>query len=190
MLALLAASLPAFAQGDWGVVLNGRALHLDAAQDWNEDNWGLGFEKEFNPNARWVKVAVGNGFRDSLGEPSYMAGGGMKRRFRLPNVYDGFYVDVGLIGFLMTREDVNNNQPFPGVLPAITFGMRHVALNVTYMPDAVVDRVTNAHLVDPDMKGVVFLQLKLDARLFGMGARRLARLARGDDEPIFASSDR
>src|SRR5690606_23827333 len=131
MFALLVSATPALAQGDWGVVLNGRALHLDAARQWNEDNWGIGFEKEFNPSARWVKAAVGDGFRDSLDEPSYRAGGGMKRRFRVPAVNDSFYVDVGLIGFLMTRQDVNNNQPFPGVLPALTFGTRHVALNVT-----------------------------------------------------------
>jgi len=187
--ALLMAAVPsAFAQGDWGVVLNGRAVHMNAAREWNEENWGLGFEKEFDSSARWVKVALGNGFKDSLGEPSYMAGGGIKRRFRMPALDNQFYFDVGVIGFLMTRSDVNDNQPFPGLLPAVTFGARHVALNVTYLPDSVVDRVTRAHLTDPDMRGVLFLQLKLDARLFGIGARRLARLGRSGDEPVLASS--
>src|SRR5690554_858630 len=168
MIAVLAAVLaaPARADGDWSLVLNGRSVHIDAARDWNERNWGLGFEKEFDSDARWVKVALGNGFKDSVGEPSYMAGGGMKRRFRLPYLDGRWHVDLGVIGFLMTREDVNHGQPFPGVLPALSIGTRSVALNVTYLPDPVVDRITRAHLKDPAMDGVVFLQLKLDARLF------------------------
>jgi hypothetical protein len=157
------------AQGNWDVVVNGHAIHVNAAKEWNESNWGLGLEREFNPTGRWVKVALANGFKDSVGEPSYMAGGGLKRRFHLFS--DDVYFDVGMVGFLMTRHDVNHNQPFPGALPAVTFGTKRVALNVTYMPDSVVDSVTKANLKDPDMKGVFFLQLKLDARLFGPRAR-------------------
>jgi len=160
----------AHAQADWDVVLNGRAVHMNAEQEWNEDNWGLGFEREFNTSGRWVKVALANGFKDSLGEPSYMAGGGIKRRFRM--FADELYFDVGVVGFLMTREDVGGNRPFPGALPAFTFGSKRVAVNVTYMPDKVVDRVTNAHLTDPAMAGVFFIQLKLDASLFGFGDGR------------------
>jgi len=33
----------------------------------------------------------------------------------------------------------------------------------------VVDRVTNSKTYDPTMQGVFFLQLKLDASLFGLG---------------------
>jgi len=157
------------AQPDWDVVINGHAVHVNAARDWNEENWGVGVEREFNASGRWVKVALANGFKDSLGEPSYMAGGGLKRRFRLFS--DNLYVDVGVIGFLMTRQDVNHNQPFPGALPALTFGSKRVAVNVTYMPDSIVDQVTNAQLIDPDMGGVFFLQLKLDATLFGFRGR-------------------
>jgi Antimicrobial peptide resistance and lipid A acylation protein PagP len=158
-----------FAQADWDIVLNGRAVHLNAEREWNEENWGLGFEREITNSSPWVKVALANGFKDSVGEPSYMAGGGIKRRFRMFS--DNLYLDVGVIGFLMTRKDVNRNQPFPGALPALTFGSRRVAINVTYLPDAVVDRVTNANLTDPDMAGVLFLQLKLDASLFGFRSR-------------------
>jgi hypothetical protein len=165
----------AHAQGNWDVVLNGRAIHVNAAKQWNEDNWGLGVEREFNPTSRWVKVALANGFKDSCGEPSYMAGGGLKRRFRLFS--DDLYFDVGMIAFLMTREDVHHNQPFPGALPALTIGTKRVALNLTYMPNSVVDRVTNANLKDPDMKGVYFLQLKFDASLFRVRARRAHWLA-------------
>ena len=43
-------------------MLNGRAVHLNASRDWNEDNVGLGFEREFDANGRWVKVAMGTVF--------------------------------------------------------------------------------------------------------------------------------
>jgi hypothetical protein len=69
----------------------------------------------------------------------------------------------------MTREQVNGNRPFPGVLPAATIGFKRVALNLTYMPEVVADRVTNSKTYDPSMEGVFFLQLKLDASLFGAG---------------------
>ena len=88
---------PAYAQSNWDVVLNGRAVHINSSHDWNDDNWGLGVEREFNADGRWVKVALANGFRDSADEPSYMAGGGLKRRFRLFD--DRFYVDLGMMAF-------------------------------------------------------------------------------------------
>src|SRR5687768_9933665 len=100
---LLAAPLdPSHAEDAWDIVVNGRSFHIDAAEEWNEDNWGLGIEREFDASSRWVKVALVNGLKDSFGEPSYFAGGGVKRRFR---VGSDLYVDVGVIGFLMTRED-------------------------------------------------------------------------------------
>jgi hypothetical protein len=164
------------ADGSWDVVFNGRAVHMNAAKDWNEDNWGLGIEREFvSRTSPWVKLALANGFQDSMGDPSYMAGGGIKRRFR-PGAND-FYVDVGGIAFLMTREKVNGNRPFPGVLPAATFGFRRVALNVTYLPESIADRVTNSRTFDPSMHGVFFLQLKLDASLFGFGHQSRSYLA-------------
>ena len=82
----------------------------------------------------------------------------------------------------MTRQDVDHNRPFPGALPAVTFGSKRVAVNVTYMPEVVVDRVTNAKLRDPDMDGVFFIQLKLDASLFGFGGGRRQMLAAADQK--------
>jgi hypothetical protein len=181
-LAVFAAAMPQalLAQGDWDVVFNGRSIHMNADRQWNEDNWGLGVEHEFNSSSRWVKVALANGFKDSTGNPSYMAGGGLKRRFRMFS--DDLYFDVGVVGFLMTREGVNHSKAFPGALPAVTFGSKRVAVNVTYMPDKIVDRVTNADLTDPNMRGVFFIQLKLDASLFGFRSRSRQWLADGAAE--------
>ncbi len=162
---------PSHAQtGDWDVVLNGRAVHANAKKHWNEENWGIGVEHEFKSSGPWVKVALANAFKDSLDEPSYMAGGGIKRRFRMFS--DDLYFDMGVVGFVMTRQDVDHNRPFPGALPVVTFGSKRVAVNVTYMPERVVDDVTHANLRDPSMNGVFFIQLKLDASLFGFGGRR------------------
>jgi len=164
--------------GSWAVVINGRAVHMNATHDWNEDNWGIGIEREFASRGPWIRTALANGFSDSMGNPSYMAGGGLKRRFRLGRS-DDFYVDLGGIAFVMTRENVNGDRPFPGLLPAATFGFKHVALNMTYLPEAVADRVTHSRRYDPTMHGVFFMQLKLDARLFGLGRR---------SGPLFAQS--
>jgi hypothetical protein len=170
--ALVSFSYGADAQSNasWDIVLNGRAVHMNATHEWNEDNWGIGIEREFAATGPWVRVALANGFSDSMGNPSYMAGGGIKRRFRMGRSED-FYVDLGGIAFLMTREHVNGDRPFPGVLPAATFGFKRVALNMTYLPEAIADRVTHSRTYDPTMHGVFFLQLKLDASLFGLGNR-------------------
>ena len=165
LLVSVATAANAQGQDDWRVILNGRAVHVNAAREWNEHNWGIGVEREFDSGERWVKVALANGFKDSTGNPSFMAGGSVKRRFRLPSVSDSFYVDVGLVAFIMEREDVNNRRPFPGVLPALTFGTRNIALNATYMSDTAVERASGIQIKDPTMTGVLFLQLKLNPRL-------------------------
>ena len=169
LLASFSHSAAAQSDSAWDIVLNGRAVHLNAARDWNEDNWGLGLEREFASTGPWIKVALVNAFSDSMDNPSYMAGGGLKRRFRVGS--GDFYVDVGGVAFLMTRQNVNRNEPFPGLLPAATFGFKRVALNLTYMPESVADRVTSSKRHDPTMNGVFFLQLKLDASLLGLGRR-------------------
>lgn len=157
---------------DWSVIVNGKAIHVNSSRDWNERNWGLGLEREFDTQSRWVKVALVNGFKDSQDAMSYMAGGGLKRRFRLDSLADHLYFDVGVVGFLMTREDVNDNKPFPGLLPAMTIGTRRVALNITYLSQGMMDSATNVTRVDPTVSGLLFLQLKLDPSLLGFGPKR------------------
>jgi hypothetical protein len=164
---------------DWGIVLNGKSFHVDAEHDWNENNWGLGFELEFQPEARWVKVAVGGGFVDSQDSMSYMAGAGLKRRFRVPRVGREFYVDVGAIGFLMTRQDVDNNRPFPGILPTLTVGSRHVAVNLAYLPGSAAHEVAGVRNLDPSIDAIYFMQIRLSPRLFAPVNSRL-RMAFAD----------
>lgn len=166
---------------DWSVVVNGKAFHVDATRDWNESNWGLGFEREFDPNQRWVKLALGNGFRDSQNAMSYMAGGGIKRRFRLRALSDQIYVDVGVIAFMMSRQDVDHNHPFPGILPALSVGSRRFAINLTYVPGHWANETANVKHYDPTLEGIVFLQLKLGADMFLPTSHRHRLLAHAGD---------
>lgn len=157
------------AAGQWDVVVNGKSYHVDGDRQWNESNWGLGFEHEFNPEARWVKLALGSGFRDSEDEMSFMAGGGIKRRFRLPVGERRVHVDLGAIGFMMTRHDIDDNEPFPGVLPAFSVGTRQFAVNLTYLPGQFAEQFANARTADPNLDGILFMQFKFNSRLFGLG---------------------
>lgn len=155
--------------GQWDVVVNGKSFHVDGDREWNESNWGLGFEHEFNPESRWVKLALGSGYLDSENEMSYMGGGGLKRRFRMPVGERRVHVDLGAIGFVMTRQDVDDNEPFPGILPVLSVGTRQFAVNLTYLPGQVAENVANARTADPNLDGIVFLQFKFNSRLFGFG---------------------
>jgi Antimicrobial peptide resistance and lipid A acylation protein PagP len=159
------ASLPVRA-GDWDVVLSGRSVHLNAERNWNESNWGLGVEREFDAHERWVKVAGGDVFEDSRYKTSYMAGAGIKRRIWFGA--ERFYTDFGVVGFLMTRDDVKNGHVFPGALPTFSVGTRRFAMNVTYMPAGIVP-----HPADPALRGVLFFQFKLDTELLGFGQQRI-----------------
>ena len=158
--------------GQWDIVLNGRSIHVDADKNWNESNWGLGVEHEFNPEARWVKLALGNGFRDSDDKMSYMGGGGIKRRFRLPLGQRRVHVDLGAIGFVMMRQDVNDNEAFPGILPAFSIGTRQFAVNMTYLPGQFAERFAGARTADPNLDGILFMQFKINARIFGLGGKQ------------------
>lgn len=169
--ALIGICLPASAQ-DWGLIVNGKSIHVNSSKDWNERNWGLGLEREFDAQSRWVKLALVNGFKDSQNQMSYMAGGGLKRRFRLRALSDDLFVDLGVVGFMMTRDDVGGGRPFPGLLPALTFGTERASLNLTYLSESMMDSATNVTRVDPTVSGLVFVQLKLSPSLLGFGGGR------------------
>lgn len=162
---LLAVLAPVAMAGEFSAVLNGRSMHIGAAQDWNENNLGLGVEYQFASESRWKTILMANGFRDSTKNMSYMAGAGLHRTlFDTPRLGD-FYVDVGINAFVMTREDVNNNRPFPGVLPSLTIGNRYAGINLTYLPVQAVERLIDTRMVDESISGIVFVQLKVSLDL-------------------------
>jgi hypothetical protein len=158
---LLALTASVAHAGSINAVLNGKSYHFDSSYDWNENNTGLGVEYEFRQKSAWKKIAMANGFRDSADGMSYMAGFGLHRRLYETDKLAGFYVYAGVNAFLMTREDVNDNNPFPGVLPSLSVGNSKVGFNLTYLPRKAVEETTNSHVVDPTLSGILFLQFKV-----------------------------
>ena len=160
---LLLPTLPgatAFA-GDLRLVINGRSHHFNSTYDWNENNYGLGLEYQFETTSPWKKIVMANGFRDSTDRMSYMGGAGLHKRLLETHRFSGFYIDAGINVFIMTREDVNENQPFPGVLPSVSFGNRYVGFNLTYLPLQAVQKMVNADFVNPNISDVLFVQFKI-----------------------------
>ena len=135
------------------MLVNGKAVHLDNPGDdvYNDGNWGLGVQYDFDLTPRnWVAFINASGFKDSNGNPSYYAGGGTAKRFFFGKDEGSLHLDAGVVAFLMTREDYNNGNPFPAVLPMFSFGTNRIALNVTYAPE-----------VGPIDVAVLFFQLKI-----------------------------
>ncbi|MBT8102913.1 MAG: hypothetical protein KJO95_08075 [Gammaproteobacteria bacterium] len=148
--------------GNFSAVLNGRSIHVGATDEWNEDNVGLGLEYEFASESRWKRQVMVNGFRDSNDDMSYMAGAGLHRTLFATDRLNGFYVDAGVNAFLMTRTDVNDNRPFPGAVPSLSVGNRHMGFNLTYLPVKAVERLLDVQMMDDTVSGLFFLQFKVD----------------------------
>jgi len=139
--------------GEMHLLVNGKAIHIDppAGTNYNEKNWGVGVQYDFEPtDPEVVTFLNASGFVDSLKNPSYYVGGGMMRRYTPGILSDDFHVDLGGIAFLMTREGFRHGHLFPGVLPAASIGTDAVALNISFIPK-----------VDPKMTALWFLQLKV-----------------------------
>lgn len=157
----LAAPFTVAIAGEFSAVLNGKSLHLGAEEDWNEENYGLGVEYEFSSKSRWKPRLMANGFRDSNEQMSYMAGGGLHRTLYSTERFKGLYIDAGVNAFLMTRKDINDNRPFPGILPSVTIGNDYLGMNVTYLPKKAVEEIYDNQMTDPSLSGIIFLQFKL-----------------------------
>lgn len=160
LIVLLCVSSGTAAAGQLDFVVNGRSYHVNSDYDWNENNLGLGLEYQFDSSSPWLWSLHGNAFVDSGDNMSYMAGGGLKRRLFQSTSPAGYYFDAGLVAFVMSRADFNDYLPFPGILPTVSFGMKNLGFNVSYVPQFVVRDIANAKTLDPHVRGVLFLQLK------------------------------
>jgi hypothetical protein len=128
------------------LVLNGKAFHQQK-RSFNEENWGLGFEYDFVEEEKWIPFVTGSFFKDSFSNTSTYFGGGSKRRFNLEADKQGWHIDVGVVAFLMTRKDTQNNKPFFGALPFVSLGTEKFAINATYIPS-----------VSPKYVSLIFIQ--------------------------------
>lgn len=122
-----------FADQLYGII-NGKAYHFDRARNYNEKNWGYGFEYNFERHGRWIPLLTGSSFKDSKNHTSNYLGGGAKKRFMLGSGDTGLHIDLGIVAFVMTRKDYRGNRPFLGALPFISVGNEYVAVNATYIP--------------------------------------------------------
>jgi len=137
----------------FSLILNGKSFHKEQPKKikYNEKNWGLGIQYDYALyNNRWVPYLTTSAFKDSFKRNSFYAGGGMMRRFSLAKLHEGLLFDAGLVGFIMTRKDLNNRKPFLGVLPAFSIGTEKIAINISYIPK-----------VAPKLVPLWFVQLKL-----------------------------
>ncbi len=143
--------------GGWNeryrVVINGTAIHLtnSAKRDqFNESNWGLGFEYEWKPEkqAYFQRPMVTGGFlEDSVNDTQWYIGVGAKRRL----VENGaFHIDIGANAGISARKDYHDRRPFPYLLPFVSMGTESFDINITYIPK-----------VDPKMVPLLFFQLSI-----------------------------
>lgn len=133
-LSLVLMLIAGYAQADeLQLILNGKAYHM-TNRNYNEKNYGLGLEYDFTPKNHWVTFINGSFFKDSFRDTSRYIGIGKRRRFLLQGDPEGWHFDAGYIVFLMTRRDMYNNRPFPGILPAFSLGKQWFAINATYIP--------------------------------------------------------
>ena len=167
-LTALLATPCAIADGTFQFVLNGKSYHVNSTNDWNENNYGVGLEYQLPGHSRWIRTAMVNAFVDSQENMSYMAGGGLHRRLISRDILGGLYFDAGLNVFVMSRKDINNRQPFAGLLPSVTLGNRYGGLNLSYVPGKALHDVSSTSVADPTIEGVFFLQLKLRLDRFGI----------------------
>ena len=116
------------------LIINGKSYHFDRTKNYNENNWGVGFEYDFNPQGKWIPLITGSRFKDSNDQNSNYLGGGTKYRYEFGSAQSNWHVDLGVVAFLMTRKDYNNNDPFLGALPFVSVGNDFVAVNATYIP--------------------------------------------------------
>ena len=73
---LLCAFTGTAAAGQFDLIVNGRSHHVNSDYDWNENNYGIGLEYQFDSSSRWIWSVNGNAFVDSQNRMSYMGGGG------------------------------------------------------------------------------------------------------------------
>ena len=95
----------------------------------NPPGLGVGFGR-YNEKGNWEGVYA-MGFHDSHFKPQWMAGYGWKTFW---NPVDEVKLGLGYTAFLMTRADIFDYKPFPGILPIASIGYRNLSLETAFVP--------------------------------------------------------
>ena len=137
--------------GELSVLVNGKSVHLNTDEEYNENNLGIGFQYDFCYSAdKFIRSVIASGFIDSKNNTSYYVGGGYARRFLISTSFDCFHIDIGAVGIFISRKDLNNRTPFFCVLPELSVGTNKLSMNVSYVPK-----------VGPSAEEILFFQLKI-----------------------------
>ncbi len=115
-----------------GYAHHGRSTYTPAQIDeLNEKAWGFGFSKEMRDekdNEESISFLV---IADSHYTPQITAGYAYQWEKELGG---GLEVGIGYTAGLISRTDIINGIPFPGILPLATFGTRDTKLVASYIP--------------------------------------------------------
>jgi palmitoyl transferase len=106
------------------------AYTQEKIDSYQENPYGIGYGRGKFINGNWNGLYA-MGFQDSHYKPSYMAGYAWQTYWRPA---EDFRVGAGYTVFLMTRADIGDYTPFPGILPVASVGYKNLALETAYVP--------------------------------------------------------
>ena len=109
------------------------AYSQDKVNQYTEYPMGIGFGRGLvNESGNWEGV-YGMTFKDSHGIYQYMVGYGWIPMWDIGDSKDWKY-GVGATAFIMSRQDIMNYIPFPGVLPIASISYKDLSLQTAYVP--------------------------------------------------------
>ena len=124
------------------MIISGTAIHQGSIENRgepNEKNYGLGLQYDINQQRDWIPTINMASFKDSNDNTSRYVGGGIKRRYRFDTGTQKLNLDFGAIALVMQRPEYNDDEPFFGAVPFVSFSNGWGGINATYVPETEVD---------------------------------------------------
>ncbi len=126
-------------KGDWVGYLPLYTYHMPYAyppeklDQYTDIPLGLGVGKGFYNNRNNWEGLYAMSFRDSHGVYQYMAGYGWIPTWNLTSNGD-WKIGTGATVFMMSRKDIFNYIPFPGLLPVGSLSYKNASLQTSFVP--------------------------------------------------------
>jgi palmitoyl transferase len=127
----------AYDHGSPTLLLSGYSYHLRSTYDaehlakLNEEAWGLGYAKAIDDAKTDWHALYGLAFRDSHDNIQAMVGYGWQTYWGPPA---GLKVGAGLTAFIVSRPDIANGIPVPGILPLLSVRYDRAQLLIAPIP--------------------------------------------------------
>lgn len=125
--------------GNWDLYLPLYTYHMPYAyspekiSQYTDIPLGIGFGKgRYNKNNNWEGI-YGMTFKDSHGIYQYMAGYAWIPNWNISK-NGNWKIGAGATVFLMSRQDINNYIPFPGLLPVGSISYKNASLQTAFVP--------------------------------------------------------